>query len=275
MKRGWLIYDEEGAARNAWFIEECLRYAQEYGLDLRLKIAVNRRVDEGDLPDFALVRTIAPTMSAWLEERDVRVVNSAEVSAVANDKWITYQRALALDLPVMTTMVSSACETGSPMGYPVVVKLRDGHGGKDVYKLDNEQEYRAFWTAHRPEDFITQAMCSDVGKDMRVYVLGGEVLGAVLRTSATDFRSNFSLGGEVQSVPVPAQIEKILKKLQEKMRLDFAGIDFISHCGEWVLNEMEDVVGSRMLYKTTGLDVAKAYIEHVKNTIEKTACKGA
>lgn len=275
MKRGWLIYDEEGAARNAWFIEECLRYAQEYGLDLRLKIAVNGRVDESDLPDFALVRTIAPTMSAWLETQDIRVINSAEVSAVANDKWLTHQRALSLDVPVMATNVSSACETGSPFGYPVVVKLRDGHGGKDVYKLDGEREYRAFWTAHRSENFITQAMCSDVGKDMRVYVLGGEVLGAVLRTSATDFRSNFSLGGEVQSVPVPVQIAKMVKKLQETMRLDFVGIDFISHRGEWVLNEMEDVVGSRMLYKTTGLDVAKAYIEYVKNTIEKTACKGA
>ena len=43
--------------------------------------------------------------------------------------------------------------------------------------------------------------------------------------------------------------------------------------GEWVLNEIEDVVGSRMLYKSAGLDVARAYMMHVAKAMAKTTEK--
>ena len=270
--KGWLIYDEIGAARNEWFIGECLRYAKEYGLDLRLQVVQGDCPDE-ELPDFALVRTIAPTLSERLEKGGVRVFNRAEVSAVANDKWYTHQRALVLDLPVMATLISSVCEDGSPFGYPVVVKKRDGHGGSEVYKADTAEQYRALWQGRKPADYVTQAICSELGKDMRVYLLGGKILGAVLRTSETDFRSNFSLGGRVECVPVPHEIEEMVQKLHKNLQTDFVGMDFIRHGGEWVLNEIEDVVGSRMLYKSAGLDVAKAYIEYVAKTIANTVEK--
>ncbi len=272
--KGWLIYDEEGAVRNEWFIAECLRYARGCGLDLRLQVVRGGACPDGELPDFALVRTIAPALSERLEKRGVRVFNNAEVSAVANDKWCTHQRALALDLPVMSTLISSVCKDGSPFGYPVVVKRRDGHGGSEVYKADTEKAYRALWQGRKPADYVTQAICSELGKDMRVYLLGGEILGAVFRTSDTDFRSNFSLGGKVECVPVPHEIEKMVQIFHKSLQTDFVGIDFIRHRGEWVLNEVEDVVGSRMLYKTAGLDVAKAYIEHVAKTMEKTPERG-
>jgi len=271
--KGWLIYDEAGAARNEWFIGECLRYAKEYGLDLRLQIACGEACPDEELPDFALVRTIAPTLSERLEKGGVRVFNNAEVSAVANDKWYTHQRALTLDLPVMETLLSSACQESSPFGYPVVVKKRDGHGGSEVYKADTEWEYRALWQGRNPADYVTQAICSELGMDMRVYLLGGEILGAVLRTSETDFRSNFSLGGKVECVPVPHEIQKMVQKLHKNLQTDFVGMDFIRHGGEWVLNEIEDVVGSRMLYKSAGLDVARAYIMHVAKAMAKTTEK--
>ena len=96
-----------------------------------------------------------------------------------------------------------------------------------------------------------------------MYVLGGKILAGVLRVSTNDFRSNFSLGGSVERVPVPIEIQKTVELLCGKEPFDFVGIDFIRHQGEWVLNEIEDVVGCRMLYKTSDLDVAKLYIEYV------------
>lgn len=271
MRCGWLIYEEEGARRNEWFIAECLRCAKELGLDLRLKIVRDGRLSlSEETPDFALVRTIAPKFSRVLEEAGVTVVNGAETSRIANDKWETYRFAREVGLRGMPTRLSAECADCSPFGYPVVIKSRDGHGGREVFKLDSQKDYEAFWRMHSPERFITQAMCSEVGKDLRVYVLGGTVLAAVLRTSATDFRSNFSLGGEVRCVAVPAEVEQKLQILQEKLRLDFVGVDFIRHEGEWILNEIEDVVGCRMLYKTTQINVAWEYLAYVKNTVEKT-----
>ena len=262
MKRGWLIYDAEGKERNAWFISECLRHAEAIGLPLSLKVVGKDALMDG-CPDFALVRTISPALSKDLEGAGARLFNSASVSRIANDKWETYRFAKEMGLTVLPTALSLGMEEGSPFGYPVVVKSRAGHGGSEVFLLSSQEEYREFFKNHPAKDYITQAVCSETGKDMRVYVLGGKILAGVLRVSTNDFRSNFSLGGSVERVPVPIEIQKTVELLCGKEPFDFVGIDFIRHQGEWVLNEIEDVVGCRMLYKTSDLDVAKLYIEYV------------
>ena len=39
------------------------------------------------------------------------------------------------------------------------------------------------------------------------------------------------------------------------------------HDGGWVLNELEDPVGARMLYSLSDIDVAKTLIEYIKDKI--------
>ncbi len=269
MKKGWLIYDEAGAKRNEWFIAECLSKAKEQGLQLSLYI-YDGNLPAAPYPDFALVRTIAPRLSAHLAGAGTRIFNNFAVATVANDKWLTYQAVSGLGLPTMpTAYAAEACKT-SPYGYPVVVKSRDGHGGAEVFKIETERGYRAFFKTHSVEKYIVQKLCSEVGKDMRVYVLGGEILAAVLRCSETDFRSNFSLGGTVSLVDPSAEICAMVSTLQTKFAFDFVGVDFIRDEGKWILNEIEDVVGSRMLYKTANLDVAELYLQHVAKQMKQT-----
>ena len=267
MKTGWLIYDEEGAERNEWFIAECLRAAKAEGLQLRLYI-YDGSLPEKPYPDFALVRVIAPKLSAHLAGAGTRLFNNFAVSAVANDKWLTYQAAAGMGIPVMPTEHAPLAMKNSPFGYPVVVKSRDGHGGAQVHKLSTKKEYVTFVHRQDPAGYIVQKFCSEAGTDMRVYLLGGQILAGVLRTSNTDFRSNFSLGGKVERVGVPEEIVSLVEALQEKFAFDFVGVDFIRDGGRWVLNEIEDVVGSRMLYKTTDLDVASLYIRHVAKSVK-------
>ena len=152
--------------------------------------------------------------------------------------------------------------------YPLVVKSRAGHGGQEVFLLHTEEECEKFFKAHAPDGYIVQQFCSEAGKDLRVYVLGGKILAGVLRSSDEDFRSNYSLGGRVESVPVPQEVQDMVKTLHDAYSFDFVGIDFIRHDGKWILNEVEDVVGSRMLYETTDLDAVKLYIEYVAGKLK-------
>ena len=98
-------------------------------------------------------------------------------------------------------------------------------------------------------------------------MLGGEVLAAAKRTSLSDFRSNFSLGGKAEIVPVPKEVKATLEKVYRALGCDFVGVDFIRHNGEWILNEIEDVVGTRMLYSLTDIDAARVYVEYVIKTL--------
>ena len=51
------------------------------------------------------------------------------------------------------------------------------------------------------------------------------------------------------------------------MKFDFAGIDLIFHEGRPVLNEIEDVVGSRMLYAHTDLDIQELFLDHAEREL--------
>lgn len=269
MKRGLLIYDEAGAKRNEWFIKECILAAAEVGLDLRLKIYRGEGMIYGKKnPDFVIVRTIDLELTRWLDEQGIRMFNNRQTEIYANDKWQTYQLAKKLGLPVMPTETGTAAMV-SPFGYPAVMKHRKGHGGKQVYLLNSEEEYRRLWEGIAYYQYVVQPMCSCPGKDMRLYMLGGSVLGAVLRTSETDFRSNYSLGGKVQLVEAPPETVAIARTLYNELGFDFVGVDFIEHEGKWVLNEIEDVVGSRMLYETSTVDVARTYLNHIAKKLRE------
>lgn len=260
--KGLLIYDAEGAERNKWFISRLIESARDFGHELELVISDGDEIDA--TADFAIVRTINPSLNAHFESLGIPTFNNAKTARIANDKWQTYLFAKELGVAVMDTLKTVDAKTAiEAFGLPFVMKTVDGHGGSEVFLVDNEQKCKEFFSKSDIDRYICQRKCSEPGVDMRVYMLGGRVLAAAKRTSLSDFRSNFSLGGKAEIVDVPNEIQGILVTVTEALGCDFVGIDFIRHNGEWVLNEIEDVVGTRMLYSLTDLDAARLYTEYI------------
>lgn len=261
--RGVLIYDSVGKTRNEWFIGRLTESAEALGHHLDLVVCDGNYAPE-EKPDFAIVRTINPRINEHLERLGVPTFNNAKTSRIANDKWQTYLLAKEVGIPVMDTKKPTSLQSAvDSFPYPFIVKAVDGHGGSEVFSVKDEEECREVISRLGLHRIITQKKCSEVGVDMRVYMLGGEILAAAKRTSHSDFRSNFSLGGSAEIVDVPDEIKGILKTVYGSLKCDFVGVDFIRHGGKWILNEIEDVVGTRMLYSLTDMDAAKIYVEHV------------
>jgi len=269
---GWLVYSPDGYALNRWFADRLVEQAAARGLTLELRLmAEGEGLPSAARPDFVVMRTIRPDLSAMLEARGVRVFNNATTARVANDKWATFLLARELDLPVLDTVAFTWPE--QPPSYPRVVKTPDGHGGSEVFFVRNDREMEVVVQKTGKRTFVAQPLCDEPGIDMRVYVLGGEPLAAVRRTSQTDFRSNFKLGGSVVvERPSPEQIG-IVRRLQGHLACDFVGVDFIRHGGRWILNEIEDVVGTRMLYATTDLDAARLLVDHIVTRMQVHFCQ--
>ena len=260
---GWLVYSPDGYALNRWFADRLSEYAAAEGLALELKpLSGSDSLPLGGLPDFAVMRTIRPDLSARLEAQGVRVFNNAKTARIANDKWETFLLSRALGLPVLETARFTWPEH-PPLDYPCVIKTLDGHGGSEVFLVRDDRGMEDVVRQTGKRTFVVQPLCDEPGVDMRVYVLGGEALAAVRRTSRSDFRSNFKLGGDVAAVaPSPEQCA-MARRLSDRLGFDFAGVDFIRHGGRWVLNEVEDVVGTRMLYATADMDAARLLVRHV------------
>ena len=60
---------------------------------------------------------------------------------------------------------------------------------------------------------------------------------------------------------------QMVKKILQKIPLDYGAVDFIFHNGQAVLNEIEDAAGARMLYENTDIDIARMFVEYIAEEI--------
>lgn len=267
MKRACILYTRADAERSRVLINKYSAALKAHGLTP--SVTITDRLPYGEVlrslhgTELIINRTRDAGLAKFLEEAGFFVSNPSELTRVANDKFLTYEL-----LHGRVPMLETGLLTGEapPLPYPFVVKPAAGHGGAGVTLVHDRAELARYRGSH-PEKSVYQALCPTLGRDMRVYVIGGRPRAAVMRASDSDFRSNFTLGGRAEPMDpnslLPEQL-KIIERVSEALPLHYAGVDIMPCGGGWVLNEIEDPVGARMLYIHTGLDPAA---EHVKYLI--------
>lgn len=281
---GWLLYDEEQYNRNTWFAEKLL---EGWPDNLRVRLIVAERltfgIEEGKYvfyydkaripgPDFVISRTIFPFLSEVLEKSGARVFNNSTTSYICNDKRRTYSVMCCEDIPTVTTYFHDRrfdnIDSNHEMAYPVIIKSACGHGGKEVFWAGDKQEKRQIITGLTTDMYVEQQVGMPYGQDLRVYVLGGKIIASVLRSSS-DFKSNYSLGGSAELYELNPIQTDLVRRIIERVpaQMDFVGIDFLVCSGQLYFNEIEDVVGTRMLYSCTDLDPAGMYVDYITSKL--------
>ena len=271
--KGLLIYERHESVRNRRFIEYWLDTAKVKNVDLKLVLIEEmafglkdnkpflRVGGENVTADFAVVRAKKPLLSHHLEKMGIPVFNPAYVSEILNDKRRTHAL-LQDDFPMMDTAFVEG-ESPSPFPYPVVVKASAGCGGREVRLCDNDESY---YTALRDFAYsaVVQPLCDMPGRDVRVYMLGKKILQGMLRYSDTeDFRANFGLHHCAKPIDIPDDIRRMALMAAERFDFGLVGVDFIFDHGRALFNEAEDVVGTRMLYQYTDIDIVAVYMDYI------------
>lgn len=270
---GLLIYERFESVRNRRFIDYWLDTAKVKNVDLRLVLIEEMSFGLMDnkpfltvngeriTADFAVVRAKKPLLSHHLEKMGIAVFNPAHVSEILNDKRKTHAL-LQDDFPMMDTAFVEG-DSSCPFPFPVVVKASAGCGGREVRLCDNEEKYREII-----RDFaysaVVQPLCDTPGRDVRVYMLGKQILQGMLRYSDTeDFRANFGLHHCAKPIDIPDDIRRMALEAAERFDFGLVGVDFIFDHGRALFNEAEDVVGTRMLYQYTDIDVVPLYMDYI------------
>lgn len=257
--KGAVYYNEEEAKRNHAFIDDLLKEANDLDIDLKLI------TDSPTGPlDFILFRDRDPSIALELEQAGYRVFNRASVQKIANDKLRTFELATLLGIPTIPTFRADQLP---PL--PFVMKTRGGHGGSEVFLCESAQHTKIVLNQFDHKELIAQPFIESNATDVRVFMLGNEVLGAVKRTGAKDsFKSNYTLGGTVEKYTLNDTETNQVETISRAISSDYIGIDFILPiAGGWLLNEIEDPVGARSLYQTHEFSVAKKLLEYVKNQL--------
>ncbi|WP_058306100.1 ATP-grasp domain-containing protein [Gracilibacillus massiliensis] len=275
--QAWIIYEQEDADKNKayidWFINEAkflkveltLVYVHQIYYGVRNNKLFIESNQEDSLPDFVIMRTINDLLSRQLECMGLPVYNASSVASVANDKAKTHQLLAQHNIPMADTFFlnrSSLIKQGFHE-FPFVIKEVDGRGGKQVHKIDSYQELKGIIPRLNGQQFIVQPLAKS-GKDVRVFVIGKQIIAAILRESNQDFRANHSLGGTAQAYVLTTQEKNMVDKIVELFPFGMVGIDFIFDDQDQPLfNEIEDVVGSRTLSEHTEINIVRLYLEFI------------
>lgn len=231
-----------------------------------------------DLPKVAIPRTGSGTgyfgfaILRHLERLGVPMVNSSSSIEATKDKLYAHQifaeQGIATPKTLLVKHPINANLVEKEIGFPAVVKIMAGSYGKGVYQVTSKSRFVDFIDfAHginTDEAIIVQEYIdTHPGEDLRVFVVGGKVLGAMKR-SAKDgsFKANISRGGEGVAYELTPQIEKIALKVCKSLELEVAGVDLLFGKDGFLVCEANSAPGFKGFEQATGIDVAKAIIDY-------------
>jgi [lysine-biosynthesis-protein LysW]---L-2-aminoadipate ligase len=171
----------------------------------------------------ALSREISHTRAMYaarmLEAAHVPTVNSAEVIATCGDKLLTTAALERAGVRTPRTAVALAPEAGlaamEQIGFPVVVKPVTGSWGRLAAVVGDPQtartvlEHRAALPSPGQHVIYVQELIRKPDRDIRVIVIGGEVLGAIYRRGP-DWRTNVARNAVAEPCPVTPELTSIV-----------------------------------------------------------------
>src|SRR5262249_10568896 len=116
----------------------------------------------------------------------------------------------------------------------------------------------------RPVFYVQRAIESG-GRDVRAFVIGGRVVGAIERQAKSgDWRANVSRGGSARPFEWPPAWAALAIRAAAAIGADYAGVDLLpSSDGAVFVLEVNGIPGWRGLQQATGLDIAGAIVDHL------------
>lgn len=233
-----LVYSSEEAKRNSFVVDL---------MEKRLGAELVEPSYRGPAK-YVINRSNDYRVAEFYEKQGVRVFNPSALSKLANNKQACYDFMEQNGIEIMPTRYAVV---------PFVKKPYNDHGGNGVVMCHSVDEY--------DENMVCQKPATDLGKDLRVWVIGNEIITSILRVSKTDFRSNYCLGGDATAYQMNEEETNLVKKIISLVDGDYYGIDFVFNNGKIVFNEIEDTVGARMVYDKTDIDILNLYCDYIHN----------
>lgn len=207
------------------------------------------------------------------EIQGVTVLNNAGAFAVARDKWHTAQQLTAAGIPVLDSFLGGellnlstrfARQTGK-----IVLKTVQGMQGEGVFLVDNSTQAAAY--LQQDPNLISQNFIAEaVGCDLRVFVIGTEVVAAMERRAPVgDFRANIHQGGSAKAVRLSSEMADLAVRATVAVGLDVAGVDLIQTTEGWAVLEVNASAGLEMIEKVSGVAIAEKIVAYLLNKMNE------
>jgi RimK family alpha-L-glutamate ligase len=151
----------------------------------------------------------------------------------------------------------------------VIVKPLFGSMGLGMVRItEEEMAFRVFRTLDQIRAvYYLQRTIDHGGRDLRVFVVGDRVLGAIERTASAhgpEWRTNVSRGGGATTFALPEAWAAMAIAAARAVGADYAGVDLLpARDGTVYALEVNAIPGWTGLERATGIDVAGAILDLV------------
>lgn len=284
---GWIIYPRYTASHSdnafGWLAQE----AAAFDIDLKVVFIEDISIVYGqttaaiyignqcisELPSFVIIRTYDTTVSRYFERLGILVINSATSMELCKNKMLTHEILHDNGLPTPLTVYREGgeynySELSSFFGGPTfIVKQIDGAKGENVFLVSDAKAMNAAIGKCGGRCLCQQFVATSYGRDVRVWVIGGKVAGAVLRYSETSFLSNFSQGGNVDAIDLPSDASELAVHSATAVGAKFAGIDLLFTSDGFTVNEINGNAGFRTLSRIGINDIPHKLFAYIKEML--------
>lgn len=210
----------------------------------------------------------------------IPLINSSNAILRAKSKIHTLQILSHFGIPVVKTMVlqdAQYLEQGLKYigSFPMIIKATFGSLGNNVTLVETKRAATSTFgmlskSLTDSNMLLLQEYIESGGKDIRLFVIGGKVAGAMERTAADgDFRSNVGQGGTGKMYEPQRREVHLAIRASKALGLDIAGVDIIHTKHGPAIMEVNANPGFQELEKATGLNIAELIIKYARKFVSE------
>lgn len=265
-----------------------------YELDIELSVLSNRELMFDSMNnklkdkqiDFILFWDKDILLAKYLENLGYKVFNSSRAIEYCDDKALMHVMLVNKGIDCPRTFIPPFTfneyidvdnddfkeyleEIIQVLKYPFIIKARKGSFGEQVHLIKDKEQLYEVLQKYKANDIIFQEYIkTSHGRDMRLQVVGDNVVAAMYRFSDSDFRANITNGGKMKSITPSKEAVELAIKAAKALELDFAGVDILyGENNKPILCEVNSNAHFINLYEATKINVADYIIKHIKESI--------
>lgn len=234
--------------------------------------------------DLCLLRSFGPgsteqstrriSMLEHMEVAGIRVINSTYPFRRSRDKYATQYILHQAGIPIPTTYTTEslarAYQATGEMNDVIYKPILSSMGRGSMKFTDADLAYNAYRLLDRlHHPLILQKYVENPGRDIRVFIVGDEVVGAVYKyIPEGEWKSNVAQGGKMVEEEMTSEIIDMAFNATKAMGLDYAGVDLLESPDGPIVLEVNASPGWQGLKGATGKQVADLIVEYGVKQVE-------
>ncbi len=206
-----------------------------------------------------------------LQEKGVAVINPPPAIARAANKFATSLALQRAGVPTPKTAVTTSLEEAQAVLQNLgraVSKPLFGFKGREIFLLQDgvQADLDRLESILNMEGlvYLQEFIAMDRPRDIRAFVVGGSVLGAIYRLAPPgQWISNLARGGHPTACPVTTKLQDLAGRAAEAVGAVYCGVDLLETPDGLKVIEVNGTPSAKGIYQALGLDATEAIAEKV------------